>query len=174
MKVRCLPWCFAKGGDMTCRSFSRSARTLNIIFLYLWLPLLGCAVSDQVDNRNFAVDVYSATPNEIQLAQQRARRYWVKNSKRFQNPTRYLAVDTTRVLQGDLIQNLYPKLINSATTGSFFGHSENEQDASCIMIYDTVTNSFVSNSGYISIDLPRLGSVARWDTYMARYIGWAG
>ena len=106
---------------MNSRSISRLTQ---ILFLCLWLPLFGCALSDRVDNRNFAVDAYSPTPNEIQLAQQRAQRYWQKNSQRFKNPTSYLAVDTTRVLQGDVIQNLYPKLINSETTGSFFSQSK--------------------------------------------------
>src|SRR5271166_415235 len=109
MKVPCLRWCFAKGGDMNCRSFSRSARALNIVFLFWWLPLSGCAVPDQVDNRNFAVDAYSPTPNEIQLAQRRAQHYWENNSQRFKNPTRYLAVATSNISGG----NLYAKLIRS-------------------------------------------------------------
>jgi hypothetical protein len=161
---------------MNYRSFSRSAQALNLIFLYLWLPLLGCAVSDQVDNRNFAVDAYSPTPNEILLAQRRAQHYRENNSQRFKNPTRYLAVATSSILGGDIVQDLYPKLIRSETTASYFSQDSQTPSlhASCIMIYDTVTNSFVSNSGYISVDLPRRGSVARWDTYMARYIGWGG
>ena len=161
---------------MNCRSFSRSARALNIIFLFLWLPLFGCAVSDRVDNRNFAVDAYSPTPNEIQLAQRRAQHYWENNSQRFKNPTRYLAVVTSSISGDDIVQDLYPKLIRSETTASYFSQDSQTPSlqATCIMIYDTVTNSFVNNSGYISVDLPRRGSVARWDTYMARYIGWGG
>jgi hypothetical protein len=37
--------------------------------------MIGCAESDRVDNRNFAIDTYNPTPNEIQLAEQRARKY---------------------------------------------------------------------------------------------------
>ena len=153
---------------MNCRSFSRLPS--NIIFLLLWLQLSGCAVSDQVDNRNFAVDAYSPTPNEIQLAERRAQRYWDNNSQRFKNPTRYLAVATSSISGGDI----YPKLIRSETTASYFSQDSQTPSlhASCIMIYDTVTSRFVSDSGYISIDLPPRGSVARWDSYMARYIGW--
>jgi hypothetical protein len=156
---------------VTSPSFSRLTQPLNIIFLCIWLPLFGCAVPN--DNRNFAVDAYYPTPNEIHLAQQRAQHYWENNSQRFQNPPRYLAVDTSRVLEGDIVQDLYPKLINSETTASYFGQATSaELDASCTMIYDTVTNKFVSNSGYLTIDSPPRGSVARWDSYMARYIGW--
>jgi hypothetical protein len=100
-----------------------------------------------VDNRNFAIDVYFPTSNEIQLAQQRAQHYWQKNSQRFKNSSRYLAVATTTVLQGDVVQNLYPKLINSETTASYFSQSENNVlNATCIMIYDTVAKQFVTNS----------------------------
>jgi len=32
------------------------------------------------------------------------------------------------------------------------------------MIYDTAVNRFVSNSGYLSLELPSRGSVARWES----------
>ena len=151
-------------------------RALKILFLGLCLPIFGCAVSDRVDNRNFAIDTYYPTPNEIRLAEQRAQRYWQSNAQRFPNSTRYLAVYTTSVLQTEIIQDLYAKVISSETTASFFSRGENDErmNLSCIMIYDTVTNKFVSNLGYVSVDLPPRGSLARWDGYLARYIGWGG
>ena len=159
-----------------CTNLSISRHTkppLSIIFLSLLVVLFGCTLSDGVDNRNFAVDIYSPTPNEIQLAQRRAQHYWQKNSQKFKNPTRYLAVPATSVLQGDVVQNLYPKLISSETTASYFSQSEDSVlNATCIMIYDAVTNRFVTDSGYISVELPPRGSVARWESYMARYTGW--
>jgi hypothetical protein len=154
-------------------SISRLTEPSIIIFLGLLLSLFGCTFSDRVDNRNFAIEAYSPTPNEIQLAQRRAQNYWQKNSQRFKSPTRYLAVATTSVLQGDVVQNLYTKFINSETTASYFSQSENTVlNATCIMIYDTATNRLINNIGYITLDLPPRGSVARWDNYTARYIGW--
>jgi hypothetical protein len=146
---------------------------LKILFICLCLALLGCANSERVENRDYAFDTYYPTPNEIQLAQQRAQRYWQKNSQRFKDATRYLAVYATSVVQGDVNQNLYSKLMSSETTSSFF-ETYSSLNASCIMIYDTATNRFVSNLGYVSVDLPPRGSVARWDGYTARYIGWVG
>jgi hypothetical protein len=148
-------------------------KPLKVLFMCLCLPLLGCANSDRVENRNYAFDTYYPTPNEIQLAQKRAQRYWQKNSRRFKKTTQYLAVNTTSVVEGDVNQDLYSKLINSETTTSFFD-TNSSLEASCIMIYDTATNTFVSNAGYASVDLPPRGSVARWDGYTARYIGWGG
>ena len=55
------------------------------------------------------------TPNEIQLAQKRAQQYWAKNSQRFKTPTKYLAVYVTSIVQGDVNQGLYSKLINGYT-----------------------------------------------------------
>lgn len=148
-------------------------KPLKILFICLCLILLGCANSERVENRDYAFDTYYPTPNEIQLAQQRAQRYWQKNSQRFKDATRYLAVYATSVVQGDVNQNLYSKLMSSETTSSFF-ETYSSLNASCIMIYDTATNRFVSNLGYVSVDLPPRGSVARWDGYTARYIGWVG
>jgi hypothetical protein len=150
-------------------------KPLKILFICLCLPLLllGCANSERVENRDYAFDTYYPTPNEIRLAQQRAQRYWQKNLQRFKNATDYLAVYTTNIVQGDVNQELYSKLMDSETTTSFFA-TYSSLDASCIMIYDTATNKFVSNLGYASVDLPPRGSVARWDGYTARYIGWGG
>ena len=48
------------------------------------------------------------------------------------------------VLQGDVVQDLYPKLISSETTASYFSQSENTVlNATCIMIYDTAASRFV-------------------------------
>ena len=144
---------------------------LKKLLMYLCLLLAGCANSEKVDNRDYAFDTYYPTPNEIQLAQKRAQQYWAKNSQRLKNPTKYLAVYVTSVVQGDVNQGLYSKLINSETTSSFFD-TYSSLNASCIMIYDTATNGFVSNQGYASVDLPSRGAIARWDGYTAKYMGW--
>ena len=144
---------------------------LKKLLICLCLLLAGCASSGKVDNRNYAFDTYDPTPNEIQLAQKRAQRYWAKNWQRLKNPAKYLAVYVTSIDQGDVNQDLYSKLINSQTTTNFF-ETYSSLNASCIMIYDPATNSFVSNQGYASVDLPARGAIARWDGYTAKYIGW--
>jgi hypothetical protein len=148
-----------------------SVQRLNNLWMCLCLLLAGCANSEKIDNRDYAFDTYYPTPNEIQLAQQRAQRYWVKNSQRLEKPPKYLAVYVTNIVQGDVNQGLYAKLINSQTTASFF-ETYSSLNASCIMIYDPATNSFVSNQGYASVDLPSRGAIAHWDGYTAKYIGW--
>jgi hypothetical protein len=87
------------------------------------------------------------------------------------SPETPAAVYVTSIDQGDVNQDLYSKLINSQTTTNFF-ETYSSLNASCIMIYDTTTNSFVSNQGYASVDLPSRGAIAHWDGYTAQYIGW--
>ena len=138
------------------------------------LTILPALHAEKIDNRNFAIDTCFPNPNAIQLAEGRARAYWAKYASRFRAEPRYLAVETSKVFPSE-VQDLYPKLINSETTASFFsqrrgGYSNLQLKG--VMIFDTRTGRFVSNQGYISVDTPPPGSVARFGPYIARYIGW--
>jgi hypothetical protein len=145
---------------------------LRLAVLFFGLPALH---AEKIDHRDFAIDTCYPTPNEIRLAEGRARNYWARHAARFGPDPVYLAVQTSKVFPAE-IQNLWPKLINSETTGSFFSHGPDQQTYSDlqligIMIFDTRTNRFVGNRGVISVDTPPLGRVARFDGYLARYIG---
>jgi hypothetical protein len=41
-----------------------------------------------------------------------------------------------------------------------------------VLIYDISTGHLVSNQGYIAVDTPPRGGIARFGPYIARYIGW--
>ena len=145
-----------------------------ILLICLCLTIVGCAASDGFDNRNFAIDTYSPTPNEIQLAEGRARNYWERNMARLGPEPRYLAVETSTLLGPT--PGLYPKLTNSETTASFFSSATPYTDLQLkgVMIYDTTTGHFVGNQGYVSVDTPNPGEVARFGDYTARWIGTGG
>jgi len=69
---------------------------------------------------------------------------------------------------------LYSKLINSETTASFFSQADTNYRSFQllgVMIYDTKTGHFVGDQGYVSVDTPNPGEVARFGNYVARYIG---
>ena len=145
---------------------------LCFALLSLALPALK---AEKIDNRNFAIDTFSPTQNEIQLAEQRARNYWAKHAARFGSNPVYLAVEVSKIFPAE-VQDLWSKLINSETTGSFFSRGPDQQTYSSlelvgIMIFDTRTGRSVGNRGFISVDTPPLGRVARFDGYIARYIG---
>jgi hypothetical protein len=129
--------------------------------------------AEKIDNRNFAIDTYYPAPNEVRLAEARIRDYWTRNAARYGSNPVYLAIVTSKIFPSE-VQLLYPKLINSETTASYFsqrrgGYSNLQLKG--IMIYDTRTGHFVSNYGFISVDTPPRGSVARFDDYLARFVG---
>jgi hypothetical protein len=139
-------------------------------FLLMSLPALH---AEKIDNRNFAIDTYQPTPNEIRLAEERARKFWAKNEARYGSNPVYLAVETSKVFPSE-VQLLWPKLINSETTASYLSRRRggfSNLQLKCIMIYDTRTGHFVSDQGFISVDTPRRGGIARFDNYLARFIG---
>ena len=148
--------------------------TFYLLFAFSF-TVLAIVRAERIDNRNFAIDTCFPNPNAIQLAEGRARAYWAKYASRFGAEPRFLAVETSKVFPGE-VQDLYPKLINSETTASFFSHGKRNSYSNLqllgVMIFDTRTGRFVSKQGYISVDTPPPGSVARFGPYIARYIGW--
>jgi hypothetical protein len=148
---------------------------LRLLCLPILLFCLPALHAEKIDHRDFAMDTCYPTPNEIRLAEERARNYWARHAARFGSNPVYLAVETSKIFPSE-VQNLWPKLINSETTGSFFSHGPDQQSYSDlrligIMIFDIRTNHFTGNRGFISVDTPPLGRVARFDGYLARYIG---
>jgi hypothetical protein len=148
---------------------------VGILLLAYFFAMLQPLRAERIDNRNFAIDTYYPRPNEIRLAEQRAGKYWAKHAAKFGPNPAYLAIETSTIFPGE-VQGLWPKLINSETTASFFSHGLDRQTYSVlqlrgIMIYDIRTGHFVGGRGFVSVDAPRLGGVARFDSYLARYIG---
>ena len=93
-------------------------RSLFFLFSLTMLPAL---YAERIDHRNFAIDVCYPNPNSIRLAEVRTKTYWAKHASRFGPDPRFLAVQTSKVFPSE-VQDLWPKLINSETTGSFFSH----------------------------------------------------
>ncbi len=159
-------------------SFARNNISSGAVRLFLWalfLATLQPLFGERIDNRNFAIDTYYPTQNEIRLAEHRAQRYWAKHATKFGTNPPYLAIETSAIFPGE-IQGLWPKLINSETTASFFSHGLDRQTYSDlqlrgIMLFDVRTLHLVGNQGFVSVDAPRLNGVARFDNYIARYIG---
>jgi hypothetical protein len=147
-------------------------RRAGVLFFALLLTAVPELRAEKIDNRNFAIDTYYPTPNEIQLGEQRARKYWVKHAARFGNNPFYLAVETSKIFPGE-VQDLWVKLINSETTGAYFANRRTFSILYLkgIMIFDTRTGHFVSNREFIAVETPPLWGVARFDDYIARYIG---
>ena len=134
-------------------------RPTYLLLLAFSLSLIPATHAERIDNRNFAIDTCFPSPNSIQLAEGRTRAYWAKHASRFAAEPRFLAVETSKIFPGE-VQDLWPKLINSETTASFFSHGIKNNTYSNlqllgVMIFDIRTGRFVSNQGYISVELHR-------------------
>jgi hypothetical protein len=151
------------------------SRAYLLLFVFS-LSILPVLHAEKIDHRNFAIDTCFPNPNAIRLAEERTRTYWAKYASRFGAEPGFLAVETSKIFPGE-VQDLWPKLINSETTASFFSHGLKDNSYSNlqllgVMIFDIRTGHIVGNQGYISVDTPPRGSVARFGPYIARYIGW--
>jgi hypothetical protein len=135
-----------------------------------------CSIGNppKFDNSDWAIDTCSPSQYEIARAEQRARKWWTKYSARYGNEPHYLAIDSTKLLDGEIVQDLWPKLVGSPHTTSFFAGSSGEYNQGsiyCVMIFDINTGKLASNQGYAIVDSPAKGQVARFGTYVARFIG---
>ena len=145
----------------------------RVFLLVCFLPLIQVStlVAQKVDLRNYVIGKYDANPNEVRLAQRRVRLYWQKNGARFGDKGRYLAVQVTSVMPGDVIQPLWQNMINAEAGSGFLLPPEwNPGNMHCIMIYDTRADSFVSNHGYLVVETPHRDTIARFDDYLALYV----
>jgi hypothetical protein len=157
-------------------SKSCSAAALKrLLYLGCIFSFVASGMAETVDQRNFSIDTFRPSSNEMRVAEKHIQKYWAKHKAEYAATTRYLAVAAATVLAPELGQDAWYKLINSETANSFFGHGDrftySNLDLTGILIYDTLNNRFVGRQGYVSVDLPPRGHLARWDNYIARFIG---
>ena len=145
-------------------------RLLTLTCILFWVV---AGKAESIDQRNFALDTFSPTANDVRVAEKRVQTYWNKHKAQDGAYTRYLAVEAGAILSGDVL-DLWPKLINSETATDFFAHggrnTYSNLNLTGIQIYDTSNNRFVG-PGFVSVDLPPRNRLARWDGYIARFIG---
>jgi hypothetical protein len=153
------------------KKLARSLLCLGTAFVLCSPFALPSARAERFDRRDFAIDTYYPNSNEIELATNRVRKFWSRHASRYGGEPQYLAVETSSLFP---YEGLYPKLIGSETTASFFAHgkmTDSNLQLLGIMIYDTKSGRFVSNQGYVAVDTPNRGTIARFGPYTARYIG---
>lgn len=127
--------------------------------------------AEKVDLRNYVIGRYNANTNEVRVARQRAILYWQKNGTRVGEKGHYLAIDAAAVMPGDVIEPLWQKMINAQTGSGFLLPSAwNPGRMHCIMIFDTHTSSFATQGGFLVVETPHPGSLARFGNYIALYI----
>jgi ribonuclease HIII len=157
------------------KELSSMNRTFSLLFILSAL-VTGCGTFDstQTDKRDFAVDTFYLTSNEMQLAERHARQYRQENLARLGAEPRYLAITASSILAAELNAESSIKLDRSETSGSYFTQgisSSSKQGLHGIMLFDTQTDRSVGSQGYIVVDTPHRGQIIRIAEYTARYIG---
>jgi len=122
---------------------------------------------------------YTPTPEQEATAQKRVKDYLVAVKKGRRHPARhrYIAVETLRPTKHQL-QDYEKKLAEakSAAAGGQTQLSNRWVDPSrlrCMMVFDTQSNQFVGSGCYVIGSLPPVGTVAKFETVSAEYVGTA-
>jgi hypothetical protein len=137
----------------------------------------GCATAGhRVDHRNFAIDTFRPNPNELRLAEARARGYLGRNAAALRSEPPYLAVAAGVIFPSEITQNLSAKLRDAETTASVLAHGGEDLAyhdflLQGIVIFDARTGRLVSDQGYVAADTPHVGEIARFGNYFAMFIG---
>jgi len=109
---------------------------------------IGLATGAIVGITTYVIAKHQATERQRKIAEERARLAYesapAPKKARYQK-TRYIAVDTVR--------------------------EKDSQGAKSVMIYDTQTQQVVGNNVYDIKQAPKEGSVSKFDTYSAEYVG---
>jgi hypothetical protein len=120
---------------------------------------------------------YPPTPEQKATAQKRVKDYLVAVKKGRRHPPghRYIAVETLKPTKHQL-QDYQKKLAEakSAAAGGQTQLSSRWVDPSqlrCMMVFDTQSNQFVGSGCYVICSLPPVGTVAKFETVSAEYVG---
>ena len=135
--------------------------------------LAACVQTGPSRQTDLSISAYTPEPDALAIAEKRARAYWAKHRDELSTGTRYLAIESDTIPSADIL-DLYYRLTNSpGVNGSDIEKYEanNDIDIFCINIFDTRTGKLVSPQGYAVVDEPSPGSIARFGSYLARFIG---
>jgi len=71
-------------------------RVLALTCILFWVV---AGKAESIDQRNFALDTFSPTPNDVRVAEKRVQTYWNKHKAQYGANTRYLAVELRSPVQ---------------------------------------------------------------------------
>jgi hypothetical protein len=143
---------------------------MKTAFLLLSACLLtGCVTRDSrtSDSRDYAITRCEIQPGEIEVAQNRARKYLSRHA----TEARLLAVQADSVSASE-IQDLWVKLGRSETSSSAYAQWRNRcPKLWCVLIVDRSTQLPLTNQGYVLANTPARGTIAQIGARRALYIG---
>jgi hypothetical protein len=120
---------------------------------------------------------YPPTPEQKATAQKRVKDYLVAVKKGRRHPAghRYIAVETLKPTKQQLQD--YEKKRAEAKSAAAAGQTQlstrwvDPTGLRCMMVFDTQSNQFVGSGCYVVGSLPPVGTVAKFETVTAEYVG---
>jgi hypothetical protein len=117
---------------------------------------------------------YTPTPEQKATAQKRVKDYLVavKKGRRHAAKHRYIAVETLRPTKTQLAD--YEKKREQAKSAAGTQLSSRWVEPSklrCMMVFDTQSKQFVGSGCYVVGTVPPVGTVAKFETVSAEYVG---
>jgi hypothetical protein len=120
---------------------------------------------------------YPPTPSQVSTAQQKVKDYLTAVSKGRRRPAthRYLAVETLKPTKKQLDD--YARKQDNAKSAAAAGGGQmsnrwvSPNQLRCLMVFDTQSKKFVGSGCYVVGNLPPVGTIAKFDTYSAEFVG---
>lgn len=114
----------------------------------------------------YIIAKHQATERQRKIAEQRARLYMAKRNAETKKTASSSSSGSSSSSSKKAAQKDQPRYIAVKTEKEDFNKS-----ATPVMVFDTQTNSIVGNTVYDVKTTPKVGSVQKFDTYSAQYIG---
>lgn len=116
---------------------------------------------------------YTPTPEQKTTAQKRVKDYLVAVQKGRRHPAthRYIAVETLRPTKKQLADYVKKRAEAKSAGAQLSDRWVEPGQLRCMMVFDTQSKQFVGSGCYVIGSLPPVGTVAKFDTVSAEYVG---
>lgn len=116
---------------------------------------------------------YTPTQEQAATAQKRVKDYLasIQKGRRRAASHRYIAVETLRPTKKQLTDYMKKRAEAKSTGGGTQSSSPSADQLRCMMVFDTQSKQFVGAGCYVIASLPPAGTVGKFDTVSAEYVG---
>ena len=116
---------------------------------------------------------YTPTPEQETTARKRVKDYLAAVQKGRRHPAthRYIAVETLRPTKKQLADYVKKRAEAKSAGAQLSNRWVEPGQLRCMMVFDTQSKQFVGSGCYVIGSLPTVGTVAKFDTVSAEYVG---
>lgn len=116
---------------------------------------------------------YTPTSDQREEAKKRVKTYYeaIRKGRRRPAKHRYIALETLRPTKQQREDYLRKRLAAKATGSQSPSGTVDPGQLRCLMVFDTQKQQFVGSNCYVVEGLPSAGTVARFESVSAEYVG---